>query len=190
MKAVQVAFKMLDYGEYAPPMYQQIRCHMIFDIKMDTRAGIVAIEFAGELNDHRQTWTCHRWNCLQWSCRHWSCRCRSDLESSRQCTFRGIHCFQTNPSWPCQPYQSRPSRIYMGLMSASWSTLKDHEDYQDSVDDLKEELGKATGAMSEKESQLQYLTEKTRRDIQKAIEAKHDKLEEAAKQAENDAMKL
>eukprot|EP00978_Attheya_sp_CCMP212_P021101 scaffold61252_cov61-Attheya_sp.AAC.4 len=36
MKAVQVAFKMLDDGEYAPPMNQQIQCHMIFDVKMDT----------------------------------------------------------------------------------------------------------------------------------------------------------
>eukprot|EP00978_Attheya_sp_CCMP212_P009387 scaffold22200_cov31-Attheya_sp.AAC.2 len=36
MKAVQVAFKMLDGEERAPPTYQQIRCHMIFDVKMDT----------------------------------------------------------------------------------------------------------------------------------------------------------
>ena len=36
MKAVQVAFKLLDDGERAPPTYQQIRCHMIFDVKMDT----------------------------------------------------------------------------------------------------------------------------------------------------------
>eukprot|EP00978_Attheya_sp_CCMP212_P000799 scaffold1663_cov37-Attheya_sp.AAC.1 len=36
MKAVQVAFKKLDDGERAPPTYQQIQCHMIFDVKMDT----------------------------------------------------------------------------------------------------------------------------------------------------------
>jgi hypothetical protein len=37
IKAVQVAFKLLDDSERAPPTHQQIRCHiMIFDMKFDT----------------------------------------------------------------------------------------------------------------------------------------------------------
>ena len=30
-----IAFKLLDDGEKPPPTYQEIRCHMIFDIKME-----------------------------------------------------------------------------------------------------------------------------------------------------------
>ena len=32
---VMVAFKLLDEGQNPPPTYQEIRCHMIFDIKME-----------------------------------------------------------------------------------------------------------------------------------------------------------
>ena len=32
---VIIAFKLIDYGEKPPPTYQEIRCHMIFDIKME-----------------------------------------------------------------------------------------------------------------------------------------------------------
>ena len=35
MDAVKTAFKMLDEGKDPPPGYQQIDCHMIFDIKME-----------------------------------------------------------------------------------------------------------------------------------------------------------
>ena len=32
---VMIAFKLLDEREKPPPTYQEIRCHMIFDIKME-----------------------------------------------------------------------------------------------------------------------------------------------------------
>ena len=35
MKNVRVAFKILDDGERPPPGFQFIRCHMIFDLKME-----------------------------------------------------------------------------------------------------------------------------------------------------------
>jgi hypothetical protein len=35
MKNVRTAFKLLDGEESAPPTYQEIRCHMIFDVKME-----------------------------------------------------------------------------------------------------------------------------------------------------------
>ena len=35
INAVMIAFKMFDEGEKPPPTYQEIICHMIFDIKME-----------------------------------------------------------------------------------------------------------------------------------------------------------
>jgi hypothetical protein len=35
MKNVQVAFKILNGDEAVPPTYQEIRCHMIFDVKIE-----------------------------------------------------------------------------------------------------------------------------------------------------------
>ena len=35
IKAVMIAFKILGEGEKPPPTYQEIRCHIIFDIKME-----------------------------------------------------------------------------------------------------------------------------------------------------------
>jgi hypothetical protein len=35
MKNVIIAFKILNGEEQAPPTYQEIRCHRIFDIKME-----------------------------------------------------------------------------------------------------------------------------------------------------------
>ena len=35
MNAVRIAFKMLDEGEEPPPGYQFMKCHMIFDVKLD-----------------------------------------------------------------------------------------------------------------------------------------------------------
>jgi hypothetical protein len=35
MKNVRIAFKILNGEESAPPTYQEIRCHMIFDVKME-----------------------------------------------------------------------------------------------------------------------------------------------------------
>jgi hypothetical protein len=35
MKNVRIAFKILNGEESVPPTYQNIRCHMIFDVKME-----------------------------------------------------------------------------------------------------------------------------------------------------------
>jgi hypothetical protein len=35
MKNVRIAFKILNGEEVVPPTYQQITCHMIFDVKME-----------------------------------------------------------------------------------------------------------------------------------------------------------
>jgi hypothetical protein len=35
MNNVRVAFKILDGEESVPPTYQEIRCHLIFDVKME-----------------------------------------------------------------------------------------------------------------------------------------------------------
>jgi hypothetical protein len=35
MKNVRIAFKILDGEESVPPTYQEIHCHMIFDVKME-----------------------------------------------------------------------------------------------------------------------------------------------------------
>jgi hypothetical protein len=38
MKNVMIAFKMIGKGAESPPGYQKIRCHLIFDVKMDNFA--------------------------------------------------------------------------------------------------------------------------------------------------------
>jgi hypothetical protein len=35
MKSVRISFKILNGEEPVPPTYQEIRCHMIFDVKME-----------------------------------------------------------------------------------------------------------------------------------------------------------
>jgi hypothetical protein len=35
MKNIRIAFKILNGEESAPPTYQEIRCHMIFDVKIE-----------------------------------------------------------------------------------------------------------------------------------------------------------
>jgi hypothetical protein len=35
MKNVRISFNILNGDESAPPNYQEIRCHMIFDVKME-----------------------------------------------------------------------------------------------------------------------------------------------------------
>ena len=35
MRNIEIAFKVLDEGEHVPPGYQLIRCHFIFDVKID-----------------------------------------------------------------------------------------------------------------------------------------------------------
>ena len=45
MKNFKVAFKILNYGEMAPMDNQFVKCHIIFDIKMENfrrKAGLVA----------------------------------------------------------------------------------------------------------------------------------------------------
>jgi hypothetical protein len=36
MKAVMVAFKILETGAERPPGYEKVHCHIVFDIKMGT----------------------------------------------------------------------------------------------------------------------------------------------------------
>jgi hypothetical protein len=46
MKNVPIAFKVLNGEEAIPPTYQEIRCHMIFDVKMEDfrrKAQLVAV---------------------------------------------------------------------------------------------------------------------------------------------------
>jgi len=51
MSGVSIAFSCLDEGKTAPPGYQYIQCHMIFDIKMDLtrKARLVA---GGHMTSH------------------------------------------------------------------------------------------------------------------------------------------
>ena len=35
INAAMIEYKLLDEGENPPPKYQEIRCHMIFDINME-----------------------------------------------------------------------------------------------------------------------------------------------------------
>jgi hypothetical protein len=45
MTKVRVAFKILDDGERVPPTFQQIRCHLVFDLKIENfrrKARLVA----------------------------------------------------------------------------------------------------------------------------------------------------
>jgi hypothetical protein len=57
MKAVEVAFRILDDGENAPPTYQQVRCHIIFDIKMDTFARKARYVAQGNMTEAPSTLT-------------------------------------------------------------------------------------------------------------------------------------
>jgi hypothetical protein len=36
MAKVRIAFKILEDGVMVPPTYQQIRCHLIFDLKIES----------------------------------------------------------------------------------------------------------------------------------------------------------
>jgi hypothetical protein len=45
MAKVRIAFKTLDNNELAPPTFQEMRCHMVYDVKMETfqlKAHLVA----------------------------------------------------------------------------------------------------------------------------------------------------
>ena len=57
MKAVQVAFKILNDGEKAPPTYQEIRCHMVFDVKMDSFARKARYVAQGNMTEAPATLT-------------------------------------------------------------------------------------------------------------------------------------
>ena len=51
MKNVRVAFKILDDGERPPPGFQFIRCHMIFDIKMEDFRRKARLVAGGHVTD-------------------------------------------------------------------------------------------------------------------------------------------
>ena len=45
MEQARIAFKVLDSDECAPPSYEKIRCHMVFDVKIERfkrKARVVA----------------------------------------------------------------------------------------------------------------------------------------------------
>jgi len=51
MKNVRVAFKILENGEKPPPGFQFIRCHMIFDIKMEDFRRKARLVAGGHMTD-------------------------------------------------------------------------------------------------------------------------------------------
>ena len=57
MNAVRVAFKLLNVGDKPPPTHQQIRCHMVFDIKMDSFARKARYVAQGNMTEAPTTLT-------------------------------------------------------------------------------------------------------------------------------------
>ena len=51
MKAVRIAFKLLDSDEKPPPGYQFMTCHMIFDIKLDGFKRKARLVAGGHMTD-------------------------------------------------------------------------------------------------------------------------------------------
>ena len=51
MKNVRIAFKILKDGEQPPPGHQFIRCHMIFDIKMEDFRRKARLVAGGHMTD-------------------------------------------------------------------------------------------------------------------------------------------
>jgi hypothetical protein len=59
MKNVRIALKILNGDESAPPTYQEIRCHMMFDVKMEDfrrKARFVAVRHITD-TPHAMTYT-------------------------------------------------------------------------------------------------------------------------------------
>jgi hypothetical protein len=59
MKNVRIAFKILNGEESAPPTYQDIRCHIIFDVKMEYFRHNARFVAGGHTTDtpHAMTYT-------------------------------------------------------------------------------------------------------------------------------------
>jgi hypothetical protein len=57
MKKVCIAFKQLRPGEVVPPTYQQIRCHLIFDVKMEDFRRKAQYVAGGHTNEAPKTLT-------------------------------------------------------------------------------------------------------------------------------------
>jgi hypothetical protein len=51
MNNVQIAFKILNGEESAPPTHQEIRCHMIFDVKMEDFCRKARFVAGGQIAD-------------------------------------------------------------------------------------------------------------------------------------------
>ena len=51
MTNVKIAFKVLDSGEIVPPCFQEIKCHLIFDVKMEDFRRKARLVASGHLND-------------------------------------------------------------------------------------------------------------------------------------------
>jgi hypothetical protein len=57
MKNVRIAFKILNGEESVPPTYQEIRCHMIFDVKMEDFRRKARFVAGGHTTDTPHTMT-------------------------------------------------------------------------------------------------------------------------------------
>jgi hypothetical protein len=51
MKNVRIAFKILNGEESIPPTYQEIRCYMIFDVKMEDLCRKARFVAGGHITD-------------------------------------------------------------------------------------------------------------------------------------------
>jgi hypothetical protein len=54
MNNFRIAFKVLNCEEHIPPTYQEIRCHMIFDVKMEDFRRKVRFVAGGHTTDAPQ----------------------------------------------------------------------------------------------------------------------------------------
>jgi len=57
MEKVRIAFKILDDGDKVPPTYQQIRCHLVFDVKMEDFRRKARFVAGGHMTDTPATLT-------------------------------------------------------------------------------------------------------------------------------------
>jgi hypothetical protein len=58
MKTVRIAFKILNGEESVPPTYQDIRCHMIFDVKMEYFCRKARFVAGGQTTENPHAMTC------------------------------------------------------------------------------------------------------------------------------------
>jgi hypothetical protein len=57
-KNVRIAFKILNGEKSVPPTYQEIRCHMIFDVKMKDFRHNTRFVAGGHTTDNPHAMTC------------------------------------------------------------------------------------------------------------------------------------